>query len=75
MSVTAEIGSKNAPPSTEADAGGRAVNLAELARQTGGDRGLEREVLGLFLARSAADLERLKAAVGAARRETAHLIV
>ena len=49
------------------------VDLTVLAGQTGGDKTLEREVLGLFLTRSAADLERLKAAApGEAQSRVAH---
>ncbi len=65
--------------STERSPGGgegAPVDLAHLARQTGGDRALEREVLALFIGRSAIDLDRLKAAAaGDARREAAHLMV
>jgi len=52
------------------------VALDHLARQTGGDASLAREVLEMFLTRVAADLERVKAAgPGEARRQAAHLIV
>jgi len=52
------------------------VDLSHLARQTGGDEALAREVLALYVARAAADLDRLKgAAAGEARREAAHLMV
>ena len=65
--------------STERSPGVRAsapVDLDHLARQTGGDRALEREVLVLFVERAASDLERLKAAAaGDARREAAHRMV
>ncbi len=52
------------------------VDLDHLARQTGGDRALEREVLALYLERSAIDLDRLRVATtDDARREAAHLMV
>jgi len=55
---------------------GAPVDLDHLARQTGGDDALAREVLGLYVERSASDLDRLKAAAaGEARREAAHRMV
>ncbi len=50
-----------------------AVDLSVLRAQTGGDPNLEREVLGIFLTRSASELARLKAAENADdRRKIAH---
>jgi HPt (histidine-containing phosphotransfer) domain-containing protein len=51
------------------------VDLQHLARQTGGNEALGREVLGMFLDGVPGDLARLRAAAGAERREAAHLIV
>jgi HPt (histidine-containing phosphotransfer) domain-containing protein len=49
------------------------LDLAHLERQTQGNQALEREVLGLFLEHSAAQLEKLKAAATVtAQREIAH---
>lgn len=51
------------------------IDLAHLDRQTGGDRALGQTVLRMFAERAPADLARLRAASGQARREIAHLIV
>ena len=52
------------------------LDLARLRGQTGGDVALEREVLTLFLAKSAADLERIaRAASPRQRAEAAHALV
>lgn len=52
------------------------VDLAHLRAQTMGDRGLEEEVLRLFLRRSAECLDRIRAAGNiAARRAAAHALV
>jgi HPt (histidine-containing phosphotransfer) domain-containing protein len=52
------------------------IDLTQLRRQTGGDARLEREVLGMFAAKAAADLKRIAAApTAAARREAAHALV
>ncbi len=51
------------------------VDLSHLRKQTGGDRGLEVEVLRMFATRSVADFARLRAAPTDARRDIAHLIV
>ena len=51
------------------------VDFAHLARQTGGNKDLEREVLGLFADGIPDDLARLKMAVGVDRQAAAHLIV
>ena len=60
------------PPTAE----GPPIDRDRLAAQTGGDRALEREVLSLFLTKSAADLARLRATGSdAARRAAAHAIV
>ena len=74
--MAAEIPRSRRDSSDQAGAAEPPVDLDHLARQTGGDRNLEREVLTLFLTRSAIDLDRLKtAAAGAGRRDAAHLIV
>lgn len=57
-----------APPET------RPVDLAHLARQTMGNRDLEREVLHLFLKQSESYLARLERP-GANRADTAHVIL
>jgi HPt (histidine-containing phosphotransfer) domain-containing protein len=51
------------------------VDLEHLSRQTGGNEGLGREVLRMFLSSIPADLTRLKMAAGKERREAAHLIL
>jgi HPt (histidine-containing phosphotransfer) domain-containing protein len=51
------------------------IDLVHLAGQTGGDALLEGEVLRLFVKTVSADLQRLAAADGTARREAAHKIV
>ena len=51
------------------------IDLSHLARQAGEDEALAAEVLRLFAARAPADVARLKAASGQARREVAHLLV
>ena len=51
------------------------VDLAHLARQTGGNDALGREVLRMFMDGTVDDLERLRLASGTERREIAHLIV
>jgi HPt (histidine-containing phosphotransfer) domain-containing protein len=53
----------------------QAIDLAHLARQTGQDEALAGEVLRLFAARAPADVARLRAVSGPARREVAHLLV
>src|SRR5256885_11911640 len=60
----------------ESPASNPPVDLAHLRAQTGGDPALEREVLMLFLAKSAADLERIvRAASPRQRAEAAHALV
>jgi HPt (histidine-containing phosphotransfer) domain-containing protein len=51
------------------------VDLQHLARQTGGNDALGREVLKMFVDGVPADLARLKAAAGKERCEAAHLIL
>jgi HPt (histidine-containing phosphotransfer) domain-containing protein len=51
------------------------VDLEHLARQTGGNVALGREVLQMFLEGVPSDLAKLKAASGTERREAAHLIL
>lgn len=52
------------------------VDFSWLVRQTGGDPALERDVVGLFLSKSLADLARLEAAAtDKERREIAHSMV
>ncbi|MEJ0013327.1 MAG: Hpt domain-containing protein [Bauldia sp.] len=51
------------------------VDLAHLARQTGGNEALGRDVLRMFLEGSPADFARLARATGTERREAAHLIL
>jgi HPt (histidine-containing phosphotransfer) domain-containing protein len=51
------------------------VDLEHLARQTGGNDALAREVLRMFLDGIPGDMAKLKAAVGKERGEAAHLIV
>ncbi len=49
------------------------LDLARLRAQTGGDADLERQVLGLFVAKSSRDLDLIRAAgTAAARRNAAH---
>lgn len=50
------------------------VDRAHLARQTMGDSGLEREVLGMFLRQIETLAARMRAADPAARRELAHAL-
>jgi HPt (histidine-containing phosphotransfer) domain-containing protein len=53
-----------------------ALDLAVLRAQTGGDAALEREVLGLFLAKSEQDFARIASASSVdARRAPAHSLV
>ncbi len=51
------------------------VDLAHLARQTGGNLALGRDVLRMFMEGTVGDFERLSQAVGTERREVAHLIL
>jgi HPt (histidine-containing phosphotransfer) domain-containing protein len=51
------------------------VDLVHLARQTGGNEALGREVLRMVLEGTADDLARLRQAAGKERREVAHLIL
>jgi HPt (histidine-containing phosphotransfer) domain-containing protein len=52
------------------------IDLNHLHNQTMGDRGLQREVLKIFLRHSAEQLQRLKAAESVAeRREAAHSLL
>jgi HPt (histidine-containing phosphotransfer) domain-containing protein len=52
------------------------LDLERLRAQTGGDAGLEREVLALFLTKSEVDLQRIvDATTAVARRESAHALV
>jgi HPt (histidine-containing phosphotransfer) domain-containing protein len=60
-------GGEGAPPSR-----GRPIDLVHLARQTLGDRELEREVLALFLQQAATVRERIAAASAAERKLLAH---
>ncbi|WP_306119365.1 MULTISPECIES: Hpt domain-containing protein [unclassified Roseitalea] len=65
------------PPQSEPEPlrGGRPVDLAQLARQTGGDRGLEEEVLRLFLRQSAAIARTVRGQADAeSRRRNAHTL-
>lgn len=73
--MAAEVPPSGRGPPEAADAAAAAIDLDHLARQTGGDHDLAREVLTLFLTRAAIDLDRLKAAAGGERSEVAHLIV
>jgi HPt (histidine-containing phosphotransfer) domain-containing protein len=64
------ISPEGAPPSFE-----RPIDLVHLARQTLGDRALEREVLGLFVAQARSVLEMLIGARGERQRmELAHTL-
>jgi HPt (histidine-containing phosphotransfer) domain-containing protein len=73
--VTTSVATGRARPQP-ATLGSDPVDLDHLARQTGGNVALEREVLALFLERSAADLAQLKAAAtGTGRRDIAHRMV
>ena len=51
------------------------VDLAHLARQTGGNDVLGRDVLRMFMEGTVDDFQRLKQASGSERREVAHLIL
>lgn len=52
----------------------RPIDLVHLARQTLGDRALEREILDLFLTQVKAVLSRLEAAAPDARPDLAHTL-
>lgn len=54
--------------------GERPVDLAHLARQTGGDRALEQEVLGMFVQQLSVTQERFAKADEAGRRILAHTL-
>lgn len=66
------------PDGSDAPAGcpsrSRAVDLVHLARQTSGDRDLEREVLGLMVRQIRAFESRLSLASGDERRHIAHAL-
>jgi HPt (histidine-containing phosphotransfer) domain-containing protein len=51
------------------------IDLDHLARQTGGDDALAREVLRLFAVQAPAELARMRSINGSGRREAAHLLV
>lgn len=63
----AKPGGESLPPS-----GGRPIDLVHLARQTFGDRGLEAEILSMFLAQSQGTKARLRAATVSERQLLAH---
>jgi len=52
--------------------GGRPIDLVHLARQTGGDKALETEVLALFARQAREAVARIDALDAAARSELAH---
>lgn len=52
--------------------GGRPIDLVHLARQTGGDKGLETEVLALFARQARQAVAQFGALEGSGRAELAH---